>query len=86
MAHFAVLFYRYGNRIRGKAHGKLLELYIRKRNIDIIFVVAYIVSYKKNDIGIAIVFHCLCNLFSSVSFILSIFHEYTINSPFPQIR
>lgn len=39
-----------------------------------VFVVAYVITYKKKDVGIAIVFHCLCNLFSSVSFILSIFH------------
>ncbi len=38
-----------------------------------VFVVAYVITYKKKDIGIAIVFHCLCNLFSSVSFIVSVF-------------
>ena len=38
-----------------------------------VFVVAYAIAYKKRDIGIAIVFHCLCNLFSSVSFIVSVF-------------
>lgn len=39
-----------------------------------VFVIAYVVTYKKKDIGIAVVFHCLCNLFSSVSFIISIFN------------
>lgn len=38
-----------------------------------VFVVAYAIAYKKRDIGIAIVFHCLCNLFSSISFIVSVF-------------
>lgn len=38
-----------------------------------VFVVAYVITYKKKDIGIAIVFHCLCNLFSSISFIVAIF-------------
>jgi len=38
-----------------------------------VFVVAYVITYKKKDIGIAIVFHCLCNLYSSVSFIIAIF-------------
>lgn len=38
-----------------------------------VFVVAYVITYKKKDIGIAVVFHCLCNLFSSVSFIVSVF-------------
>ncbi len=38
-----------------------------------VFTVAYVITYKKKDIGIAIVFHCLCNLFSSVSFIVSVF-------------
>ncbi len=38
-----------------------------------VFVVAYAIAYKKKDIGIAVVFHCLCNLFSSVSFIVSVF-------------
>ncbi len=39
-----------------------------------IFVIAYVITYKRKDIGIAVVFHCLCNLFSSVSFIVSIFN------------
>lgn len=39
-----------------------------------VFVIAYVVTYKKKDIGIALVFHCLCNLFSSVGFIISIFN------------
>lgn len=38
-----------------------------------VFTVAYVITYKKKDIGIVIVFHCLCNLFSSVSFIVSVF-------------
>lgn len=38
-----------------------------------VFTVAYVITYKKKDIGIAIVFHCLCNLFTSVSFIVSVF-------------
>lgn len=39
-----------------------------------VFIVAYVLTYKKKDIGIAIVFHCLCNLYSSISFIVSIFN------------
>ncbi|WP_343210696.1 CPBP family intramembrane glutamic endopeptidase [Anaerolentibacter hominis] len=34
--------------------------------------VAY-VSYRKKNFGISIVFHCLCNLFSTVSFIAAVF-------------
>lgn len=37
------------------------------------FTIAYTITYKKKDIGIAIIFHCLCNLFSTISFIVSIF-------------
>ncbi len=34
-----------------------------------IFAVAFTVAYKKENIYISIVFHCLCNLFSSIGFV-----------------
>ena len=37
-----------------------------------IFCVAAVVAYKKKNIFISIVFHCLCNLFSSISFIIAL--------------
>ena len=36
------------------------------------FGVAAIVTYKKKNIYISMVFHCLCNLFSSVSFVIAL--------------
>lgn len=37
-----------------------------------IFGVAAVIAYKKKNIFISIVFHCLCNLFSSISFIIAL--------------
>lgn len=37
-----------------------------------IFSVAAVIAYKKKNIFISIVFHCLCNLFSSISFIFAL--------------
>lgn len=39
-----------------------------------VFAVAFVITYKKKNIYISIVFHCLCNLFSSISFILALFN------------
>lgn len=39
-----------------------------------IFGVAAVIAYKKKNIFISIVFHCLCNLFSSISFIIALFN------------
>ncbi len=36
------------------------------------FAVAFTVAYKKENIYIAMVFHCLCNLFSSINFIFAL--------------
>ena len=37
-----------------------------------IFGVVAVIAYKKKNIFISIVFHCLCNLFSSISFIIAL--------------
>ena len=37
------------------------------------FFTAALIAWKKKNIYISIVFHCLCNLLSSVSFIISVF-------------
>lgn len=37
-----------------------------------IFGVVSVVAYKKKNIFISVVFHCLCNLFSSVGFIIAL--------------
>lgn len=37
-----------------------------------IFAVVAVIVYKKKNIFISIVFHCLCNLFSSISFIIAL--------------
>ena len=37
-----------------------------------IFAVVAVIAYKKKNIIISIVFHCLCNLFSSISFIIAL--------------
>ena len=37
-----------------------------------IFGVAAVIAYKKKNIFISIVFHCLCNLLSSISFIIAL--------------
>lgn len=37
-----------------------------------VFAIAFTVAYKKENIYISIVFHCLCNLFSSIGFITAL--------------
>lgn len=39
----------------------------------IIFMLPSILAYKYNDIRISIGFHCACNLFSTISFIMAVF-------------
>lgn len=41
-----------------------------------IFAVAAVIAYQKKNIYISMVFHCLCNLFSSISFIVSLLSLY----------
>ena len=36
------------------------------------FTVAAVIAYRKKNIYITMVFHCLCNLFSSISFIMTL--------------
>ena len=38
----------------------------------VIFILPSILAYKYNDIRISIGFHCACNLFSTISFIMSV--------------
>jgi hypothetical protein len=38
-----------------------------------VFLPAALIAWKKNNIYISIVFHCLCNLLSTVSFIVSVY-------------
>lgn len=39
-----------------------------------IFAVTAVITYWKKNIYLSMVFHCLCNLFSSVSFIIALFN------------
>ncbi len=38
-----------------------------------VFAMAFVTTYKKKNIYISIVFHCFCNLFSSISFVSTLF-------------
>lgn len=39
-----------------------------------IFAVTAVIAYKKKNIYISMVFHCLCNLYSSISFVIALLH------------
>ena len=39
-----------------------------------IFAVVAVITYKKKNIYISMVFHCLCNLYSSISFVIALLH------------